>query len=56
MQLKIARVVEIINRPENKDDHFLLWHDLESEREVLCKSILGVKPYMAHKMMMNPIR
>lgn len=39
MELKISRVVEIINRPENKDDHFLLWHDLESERIELCKSI-----------------
>lgn len=39
MGKKIARVVEIINRPENKDDHFLLWHDLESEREALCKAI-----------------
>lgn len=36
---KIARVVEIINRPENKDDHFLIWHDLESERHALCKAI-----------------
>lgn len=43
MNEKIARVVEIINRPENKDDHFLLWHDLESEREALCKAIPGCK-------------
>lgn len=43
MELKISRVVEIINRPENKDDHFLLWHDLESERIELCKSIPGCK-------------
>ena len=43
MQEKIARVVEIINRPENKDDHFLLWHDLEAEREALCKAIPGCK-------------
>lgn len=40
---KIARVVEIINRPENKDDHFLLWHDLEDERHALCKAIPGCK-------------
>lgn len=40
---KITRVVDIINRPENKDDHFLLWHDLESEREALCKAIPGCK-------------
>lgn len=43
MQEKIARVVEIINRPENKDDHFLLWHDLEAERLELCKTIPGCK-------------
>lgn len=40
---KIKRVVEIINRPENKEDHFLLWHDLENERIELCKSIQGCK-------------
>lgn len=39
MAEKIARVVEILNRPENRDDHFLLWHDLESERVGLCKAI-----------------
>lgn len=43
MSEKIARVVEIINRPENKDDHFLLWHDLEDERHALCKAIPGCK-------------
>lgn len=43
MPEKIARVVEIINRPENKDDHFLLWHDLEDERHALCKAIPGCK-------------
>lgn len=43
MDEKIARVVEIINRPENKDDHFLLWHDLEAERIALCKAIPGCK-------------
>lgn len=43
MPAKIDRVLEIINRPENKDDHFLLWHDLESERVELCKRIDGCK-------------
>ena len=43
MQEKIARVVDIINRPENKDDHFLLWHDLENERKALCDAIPGCK-------------
>lgn len=43
MPAKIQRVVEIINRPENKDDHFLLWHDLEAERVALCKAIEGCK-------------
>ncbi|EKY02391.1 DNA (cytosine-5-)-methyltransferase [Porphyromonas catoniae F0037] len=36
---KIARLVEIVNRPENKDDHFLLWHDLEDERKAICSAI-----------------
>lgn len=36
---RVQRVVEIINRPENKEDHFLLWHDLEAERYALCKAI-----------------
>ena len=36
---KIQRAVEIINRPENKDDHFLIWHDLEDERRLICKAI-----------------
>lgn len=39
MEFKIERVVEIINRPENKDDHFLIWHDLENERHAICKAI-----------------
>ena len=43
MPAKIDRVLEIINRPENKDDHFLLWHDLESERIELCRRIDGCK-------------
>lgn len=43
MAEKIARVVEIISRPENRDDHFLLWHDLEAERVALCKAIPGCK-------------
>lgn len=43
MDEKIVRVVEIINRPENKDEHFLLWHDLENERKALCKAIAGCK-------------
>lgn len=40
---KIAKVVEIINRPENKDDHFLLWHDLEAERHALCAAVSGCR-------------
>ena len=40
---KIKRLVEIINRPENKDDHFLLWHDLEDERRAICKAVEGCK-------------
>lgn len=43
MPAKIDKVLEIINRPENKDDHFLIWHDLESERVELCKRIEGCK-------------
>lgn len=40
---RVARVVEILNRPENRDDHFLLWHDLEAERMALCKAVPGCK-------------
>lgn len=40
---RVKRVVEIINRPENREDHFLLWHDLEAERMALCKAIPGCK-------------
>jgi DNA modification methylase len=41
MSGKIAKVVEIINRPENRGDSFLLWHDLENERHALCAAIPG---------------
>lgn len=40
---KVAKVVEIISRPENKDDHFLIWHDLEDERHAICKAVPGCK-------------
>ncbi|MGP1549193.1 MAG: DNA methyltransferase [Prevotella fusca] len=43
MPAKIDKVIEIINRSENKDDHFLIWHDLEDERKELCKQIEGCK-------------
>ena len=43
MPAKIERVLEIINRPENKNDHFIIWHDLESERVELCRRIDGCK-------------
>lgn len=43
MPAKIQRVVDIINRDENKDDSFLIWHDLEDERKELCKQIKGCK-------------
>ena len=43
MQNKINRVLEIINRPENINDSFLIWHDLEDERIALCKAIAGCK-------------
>lgn len=39
MSAKIERVLEIVNRPENKNDHFLIWHDLEAERHAICKAI-----------------
>lgn len=38
---KIERVREIINRPENVGKHFIFWHDLEVEREELCKAVPG---------------
>lgn len=40
---KIERIVEIINRPENKDSHFLIWHDLELERQEICKAVDGCR-------------
>lgn len=40
---KLARLVEIINRPENRDSHFLLWHDLEDERRAICSAVPGCK-------------
>ena len=43
LSIKVQRVVEIINREENKDDHFLIWHDLEDERHALCREINGCK-------------
>lgn len=43
MSAKIDKVLDIINRPENKDDNFLIWHDLEIERMDLCKRIEGCK-------------
>lgn len=43
MGSKIAKVVEILNRPENKDDHFLIWHDLEEERKQICKAVEGCR-------------
>ena len=43
MGTKIQRAVEIINRPENINDHFLIWHDLEDERRLICKAIEGCK-------------
>ena len=43
MGTKIQRAVEIINRPENMNDHFLIWHDLEDERRLICKAIEGCK-------------
>ncbi|MDR1089915.1 MAG: DNA methylase N-4 [Prevotella sp.] len=40
---KIDRVIEIINRLENRDDRFLFWHDQENERLALCKAVKGCK-------------
>jgi len=40
---KVAKIVEIINRPENKEDHFIFWHDLEAERHAICKAVQGCK-------------
>jgi DNA modification methylase len=39
IDLRIERMLEIINRPENKDQHFIIWHDLEAERHAICKAI-----------------
>ena len=40
---KIERLKEIISRPENADDHFLFWHDLEDERHAICAAVEGCK-------------
>ncbi len=40
---KVERIVEILNRPENINDHFIIWHDLEAEREAICKAVAGCK-------------
>lgn len=39
MPAKIKRVVKILKRPENINDHFLIWHDLEKERVEICKAV-----------------
>lgn len=36
----VAKMQEIVN--ESPDDHYLLWHDLESERAAILKAIPGV--------------
>lgn len=43
MMSKVEKLVEIINRPENKDDHFIFWHDLEDERRAICAAVDGCK-------------
>ncbi len=43
MPAKIAKILEIISRPENKDSHFIFWHDLEEERKAICKAVEGCK-------------
>lgn len=43
MMSKVEKLVEIINRPENKDDHFIFWHDLEDERRAICAAVEGCK-------------
>lgn len=40
---KIEKVLEIINRPENINDHFIFWHDQEAERMALTKAVKGSK-------------
>ena len=37
---RVAKMQEIVNA--SPDDHFLLWHDLESERAAILKAIPGV--------------
>lgn len=40
---KIAKLVEIINRPENINSHFIFWHDLEAERHAICGAVPGCR-------------
>ena len=40
---KVDRIMEILSRPENVNEHFIIWHDLEAERQAICKAITGCK-------------
>jgi DNA modification methylase len=49
---RVAKVAEIV--AASPDDHFLLWHDLEAEREALGKAIPGVvQVYGSQKLEIN---
>lgn len=40
LSARIAKAVELVNA--SPDDHFVIWHDLESEREALEKALPGI--------------
>ena len=41
---RVAKMVEIVNA--SPDDHFLIWHDLEAEREAIEQALPGVVTIM----------
>lgn len=56
MAEKIARVVEIINRPENKDEHFLCGMTLRVSGKPFARLSPVAKLFMARRMMRKPTR
>jgi DNA modification methylase len=39
LSMRIEKMMEIIN--DNPDDHFVIWHDLDSERDAIKKALAG---------------
>lgn len=41
IDIRVNKMMEIVN--DSKEDHFILWHDLEAERHAIEKALPGVK-------------